>query len=118
MLIIILQYNFYLWICTKKKCSEQEQYKANSLTLPPAQILDHAGEYACRENTLMVIESNNLNNARAEALLKFSTPLDNVYKKWAGWEPNGEQKENWNAVQALSGEVLRDEFAVARRLER
>lgn len=102
----------------QKMYAEQEQYKAYLLTLPPAQILDHAGEYACRENILMVIESNNLSNARAEALLKSSTPLADVYKKWAAWELNGQQKEMWNAVQALSGEVLRAEFAAARRLER
>ena len=65
----------------QKMHAEQEQYKAYLLTLPPAQILDHAGEYACRENILMVIESNNLNNARAQALLKSSTPLADVYKK-------------------------------------
>lgn len=102
----------------QKMYAEQEQYRAYLLTLPPAQILDHAGEYTCRENILMVIESNNLNNARAEALLKSSTLLANVYKKWARWDLNGQQKEMWNAVQALSGEVLRAEFAATRRAER
>lgn len=102
----------------QKMYAEQEQYRAYLLSLPPAQILDHAGEYICRENILVVIESNNLNNARAEALLKSSTPLADGYKKWAGWELNGQQKEIWNAVQALSGEVLRAEFAAARKAER
>ena len=102
----------------QKMHAEQEQYKAYLLTLPPAQILDHAGEYACRENILMVIESNNLNNARAQTLLKSSTPLADVYKKWTRWKLNGQQKEIWNAVQALSGEVLRAEFAASRRSER
>lgn len=102
----------------QKIYAEQEQYKVYLLSLPPAQILNHAGEYACRENILMVIESNNLSDARAETLLKSSPPLADVYKKWAGWELNGQQKKIWNAVQALSGEELRAEFFAARRLER
>lgn len=102
----------------QKMYAEQEQYRAYLLTLPPAQILNHAGEYVCRENILMVIESNNLNNARAQALLKSSTPLADVYKKWAGWELNGQQKGIWNAVQDLSGEVLRAEFAATYKAER
>ena len=102
----------------QKMYAEQEQYKAYLLTLPPAQILNHAGEYTYRENILMMRESNNLNNARAQALLKSSTTLADVYKKWAGWELNSQQKKTWNADQTLSSEVLRSEFATTRRVER
>ena len=87
-------------------------------TLPPAQILDHAGEYACRENILMAMENNELNNARAKALLKSSTSLADVYNKYAGWDHSRQQEEIWNAVEARSGEVLRAEFAAAQRSER
>ena len=102
----------------QKMYAEQEQYKAYLLTLPPTQILDHASEYICRENILMAMENNDLDNARAKALLRSSTPLTDVYNKYANWEHSRQQEEIWNAVEARSGEVLRTAFAAAQRSER
>ena len=102
----------------QKMYAEQEQYKAYLLTLPSAEILEHASEYICRENILIAMEDNDLNNARATALLKSSTPLADVYNTYAGWEHSRQQQEIWNAVEARSGEVLRAESAAARRAER
>ena len=102
----------------QKMYAEQEQDKAYLLTLPPAQILDHASEYICRENILMAMENNDLNNARAKALLKSSTPLADIYNKYASWEHGRQQEEIWNAVEARAGEVLRAEFAASQRTER
>ena len=102
----------------QKMCAEQEQYKAYLLALPPAEILEHASEYICRENILIAMEDNDLNNARAKALLKSSTPLADVYNKYASWDHGRQQQEIWNAVEARSGEVLRAEFAAAQRSER
>lgn len=102
----------------QKIYAEQEQYKAYLLTLTPAQILEHASEYIWRENILIAMENNNLNNARAKALLKSPTPLADVYNKYAGWEHSRQQQKIWNAVEARSSEVLRTEFAAAQKSER
>lgn len=101
-----------------KMYAEQEQYKAYLLTLPAAEILDHASEYICRENILMAMENNDLNNARAKALLKSPTPLADVYNKYASWEHSRQQEEIWNAVEARAGEVLRAELSASHRAER
>lgn len=102
----------------QKMYAEQEQYKAYLLTLPHSQILDHASEYICRENILMAMENNDLDNARTKALLRSSTPLADVYNKYASWEHGRQQEEIWNAIEARSGEVLRAEFSAAQRSER
>ena len=102
----------------QKMYVEQAQYKAYLLTLPPAQILDHASEHICRENILIAMENTDMNNARAKALLKSSTPLADVYNKYAGWEHSRQQQEIWNAVEARSSEVLRAEFSASQRTER
>lgn len=102
----------------QKMYAEQEQYKAYLLTLPPAQILDHASEYICRENILMAMENNDLNNARAKALLISPSPLADVYNKYASWEHGRQQEEIWNAVEPRAGEVLRAEFSASPRTER
>lgn len=102
----------------QKMYAEQEQYKAYLLTLPPTEILDHASEYICRENILMAMENNDLNNARAKALLKSASPLADIYNKYTSWDHSRQQEEFWYAVEARSGEVLRAEFAAAHRAER
>ena len=102
----------------QKMYAEQEQYKAYLLILPPTEILDHANEYICRENILKAMENNDLSSARAKALLKSSTPLADIYNKYASWEHGRQQEEIWNAVEARAGEVLRAEFATAQRSER
>ena len=102
----------------QKMYAELEHYKAYLMTLPPAEILKHASEYICRENILMAMENNDLNNARAKALLKSPTPLADIYNKYASWEHGRQQEEIWNAVEARSGEVLRAEFSAAQRSER
>ena len=102
----------------QKMYAEQEQYKAYLLSLTPAQILNHASEYTCRENILMAMENDDLSNARAKALLRSSTPLADVYNKYASWEHGRQQEEIWNAVEARSSEVLRAEFSASQRAER
>ena len=102
----------------QKMYAEQEQYKAYLLTLTPTQILDHASEYICRENILMAMENNDLNNARAKALLQSPIPLADVYNKYTSWEHGRQLEEIWNAVEARAGEVLRAEFATSQRTER
>ena len=102
----------------QKMYAEQEQYKAYLLTLTPEQILDHASEYICRENILIAMENNDLDNARAKALLRSPTPLADVYNKYASWEPSRQQEEIWNAVEARASEVLRAEFSASQRTER
>lgn len=37
---------------------------------------------------------------------------------YASWDRGRQQEDIWNAVEARSGEVLRAEFATARRAER
>ena len=102
----------------QKMYAEQEQYKAYLLTLTPEQILDHASEYICRENILIAMENNDLDNARAKALLRSPTPLAAVYNKYASWEHSRQQEEIWNAVEARASEVLRAEFSASQRTER
>lgn len=78
----------------QKMYAELEQYKAYLLTSPSAEILDHASEYICREYILMVMESNDLNKARAKTLLKSSTPLADVLTNTQGGNIAGHCKKS------------------------
>ena len=85
----------------QKMYAEQEQYKAYLLTLTPAQILDHASEYICRKNILMATENNDLNNARAKALLRSPTSLADVYNKYASWSVADSRKKSGTQLKPV-----------------
>ena len=101
----------------QKMFVEQEQFKAWLLTLPPAQVLEHAYEYTTREDLLLALEYNNLSDRQAKAMLKSSSPLADAFKKWESWE-TGHMNDIWEVIQSRANEVLRADFAAARRQER
>lgn len=117
MSMIISLYNLNIWICMKEECRTRENVDY-LISLRFAQILNYAREYIDRKYILMAMGNNDQNNAQAKALLRSSTPLADVYNKYASWEHGRQQEEIWNAVEARSGEVLRAAFAAAQRSER
>lgn len=49
------------------------------LKQPPEEILDHTFEYTIKENILLVMEYNDLEETQAQALLAVDDPLDYLY---------------------------------------
>ncbi len=72
----------------QKMFAEQEKFKGWLLTLSPEEVLNHAYEYTCREDILLSLEYNDLSPRQAKALLKSSTALADVFKKWEGLYPH------------------------------
>ena len=62
-----------------KMAAEQERFKHELLGLTPEQVLDHAYEYAMREDILMEMEELDLSAPEAAALLESEFPLASVY---------------------------------------
>ena len=69
-----------------KMADEQERFKHNLLGLTPEQVLDHAYEYAMRQDILIEMEALNLSPQRAAALLESPFPLADVYKDFLDME--------------------------------
>lgn len=63
-----------------KMAAEQEQYKKDLLDQTPEEVLNHAYEYAMREDILMEMETLTLPAPQAAALLESPFPLADVYK--------------------------------------
>lgn len=61
-----------------KMTAEQERYKAELLMKTPQEILDNAYEYALREDILFSLDTNDLTDVQAEALLQTATPLNDI----------------------------------------
>ena len=72
-----LNYNLY-----EKMSVEQDYYRQWLLSQPPEEILNHAYEYAMREDILMAMENLELTDAQAQALLGSPTPLSDVYREF------------------------------------
>ena len=66
----------------KKFSAEQDNYRAWLLKQPPEEILNHAYEYAVREDFLMTMENIELCPEQAAALLWKGTTLSDLYRSF------------------------------------
>lgn len=69
-----------------KMAAEQKDFRDWLLEQPPGEILNHAYEYATREDILMQMEDTNLSERQAAALLNSPAPLADVYKDFCKLE--------------------------------
>ena len=69
-----------------KMAAEQDAFRADLLGKKPEEILDHAYEYAMREDILVEMEALDLSADQAAALLASPVPLADVYEKWSNAE--------------------------------
>ena len=60
--------------------AEQDSYRDWLLTLPPDEILQHAYEYAVRQDILFAMEDLELQPEQCRALLKFPSPVADILK--------------------------------------
>ena len=63
----------------EKMSAEQERFKHGLLGMTPEEVLDHAYEYAMRQDILMEMEELDLSAPEAAALLKSPFPLADIY---------------------------------------
>ena len=72
----------------KQLLAEQEIYRIWLMKQTPSEILRHAYEYSVREDILMVLENNDLSSKQAEAFLKSSKILDEIFHEIEKRETN------------------------------
>ena len=65
----------------EKARAEQSGFKNYLLNQPVEEILDHAYEYATREDILMIIEGGDLSEQEVKALISSRTPLADIYRR-------------------------------------
>lgn len=82
----------------EKMFAEQEQFRDWLLSQPAAEILNHAYEYTVREDILMSLEYNDLEDSQARALLKSGKPLKQIFERWENQETSY-MDTVWDTVQ-------------------
>ena len=66
----------------EKLTAEQAKYRDWMMGQPPEEILNHAYEYAVREDILAAAELMDMPQAQAAALLAVSSPMEAIYGEW------------------------------------
>ena len=98
-----------------KMAAEQERFKHGLLGMTPEEVLDHAYEYAMREDILMEMEPLDLPAPLAAALLKSPSPLADVYKDFQDMETS--HMENIReCIEGRAGYLLDAEREVTRSI--
>ena len=73
----------------EKASAEQDKFRAWLVDQPPADILNHAVEYAVREDILMEIEALELPDEQARALLASPDTMADIYKTFSKMADTG-----------------------------
>lgn len=73
----------------EKMSAEQDKFRSWLMDQPPADILDHAVEYAVREDILMEMEALELPDDQARALLASPDTMADIYKTFSKMSDTG-----------------------------
>lgn len=98
----------------EKMSAEQAQYRQWLLGQPPSEILNHAYEYAIREDIVMEMEELELTDTQAKALLKSRTPLADVYNAWGKVETH-HMDNIGEVIENRANDVIRAEKEKGQR---
>lgn len=97
-----------------EKCfAAQEHYREWLLSLPPEEILNHTYEYTIREDILLALETNDLSDEQATALLSSPAPLDDVFHDFEQIE--GDHMDLIRGcIETRADDILKDQREAAR----
>lgn len=92
----------------QKMFTEQETYRDWLLTQTPEEILHHSYEYMVREDILLALEDNNLEDAQVEALYQSPSPLGDVLREFEKRE-TGHMEEVLDCMMYRANDIIRAE---------
>ena len=101
----------------EKMCDEQKRFKAELMEKTPAWILDGAYEYCIREDIVLCMETLDLSDKQAKALLKLENPLAKIYEAW-GHSETRHMEHIRDTIMCKANAEIRADFIRAKREER
>ena len=84
-----------------KLSQEQDTFRKELLALPPEQILDKAWEYLVREDILLAMEYNELDDEQAKALLELPDAMSDLCDTVKG-KDSRQQETIWREIEERS----------------
>lgn len=88
---------------------EQNKFRDWLLEQPQEEVLNHAYEYAVREDILMKIGEAELTPQRAKALLTSLCPLEDIYKDWQRRDSSDHMEDILDTIEARADAVIQAE---------
>ena len=82
----------------EKLCQEQAAFRDELLALPPEQILYKAWEYLVREDILLAMEYNGLDDEQAQALLELPDAMSDLCDTVKG-KDSRQQEAIWREIE-------------------
>ena len=82
----------------EKLCQEQAAFRDELLALPPEQILYKAWEYLVREDILLAMEYNGLDDEQAQALLELPDAMSDLCDTVKG-KDSRQQETIWHEIE-------------------
>lgn len=98
-----------------KMAAEQERFKHNLLGLSTEEVLNHAYEYAMRQDILVEMEALELPADQAAALLASPTPMADVYRQWGKVETH-HMEDIRDVIEELAGSMLETQREATRAI--
>mgnify|MGYP000849548322 FL=1 len=99
----------------EKMFAEQDDFRKKLLTQAPEEILKQVYEYTVREDILMSLESNDLTDEQASALLKSPSPLGDIFSEFESRE-TGYMETVLDCITDKANAVLQMEAAQRQTL--
>ncbi len=97
----------------KKMFAEQEAYKDWLLEQSPQTILENAYDFVIREDILLSMESNDLSDEQAEALLQTEAPLEDIFRAYEKRE-SSHMEELWDCIQQRANDTITAQCVAAK----
>lgn len=100
----------------EKMFEAQEKFRSWLLCQTPEEILNHTYEYTVREDILLSLEFNNLEDDQAQALLDSPDPLAEIFNRWEHQETSY-MDTIWDTVEEHANAAIR-KAAIRKGLEK
>ena len=97
-----------------RKMSEKlEEYKDELLSMPSAEVLEHAYAYTVKQDIVLAMEELNLSDKQCKALLHESDPLEKVFERWENHESHY-MDDIRDMIECTANEKIRDTFVMSK----
>ena len=97
----------------QKMFAEQEKFRDWLKGQSPEDILNHAYEYTIREDILMSLEYHDLSDAQADVLMKFPSPLTDVFQDFEKRETD-HMETIWDCLESRADMLLEEQRRALR----
>lgn len=98
----------------RQMSDEFEKYKDGLLSMPSAEILEHAYAYTVKQDIVLAMEELDLSDKQCKALLSENSPLEKVFERWENHESHY-MDDIRDMIECTANEKIRDTSVISKR---